>query len=160
MIRIARQTDYAARLVLHLASLGEGTAASLAEISEQRQLPVPFVRRMVAPLVAAGILRTTRGAHGGVQLGRPASEISLGDVVQAMEGPIALSACVHTARACPFAKGCPVQKAWAEGSRTLAEHLSAIRFDALATGTSGHAGAHAALKKPPAIASAKRRSIK
>jgi hypothetical protein len=54
MIRVARQTDYAARLLLHLASLEEGASASIAEISAQRLLPVPFVRRMVAPLVVAG----------------------------------------------------------------------------------------------------------
>jgi Rrf2 family protein len=156
MMRIARQTDYAARLLLHLASLGEGASASIAEIAEQRQLPAAFVRRMVAPLVAAGILRTSRGSHGGVQLGRPAAEISLGDLVRAMEGPILLNECVHTEGACPFEKGCPVQKAWTEVSDALDTHLSAICFDALVGGSAGHARAHAKLRKP--TAPTKRRS--
>lgn len=146
MIRIARQTDYAARLVLHLASLGPEEAASIAEISAERLLPIPFVRRMVARLVSAGILKTTRGAKGGVQLGRPASQISLGDLLVAMEGPIALNDCVHEARACPFSRRCPVQKAWADVSASLTEHLASIRFDALIGATEGHAAAHAALK--------------
>jgi len=55
MIRIVRQTDYAARLLLHWASLEEEAAASIAEISAQRLLPVPFVRRKVAPLLAAAM---------------------------------------------------------------------------------------------------------
>lgn len=150
MMRIARQTDYAARLLLHLASLGAGASASIAEIADQRQLPVAFVRRMVAPLVTAGILRTSRGSHGGVQLGRPAAEISLGDLVRAMEGPILLNECVHTEGACPFEKGCPVQKAWTTVSDSLDAQLSSIRFDALVGGDASHAHAHAKLTKTTA----------
>jgi Rrf2 family protein len=158
MIRIARQTDYAARLLLHLVSLGKDASASIAEISEQRLLPVPFVRRMVARLVAAGILKTTRGAKGGLQLGRPAAQISLGDLVQAMEGPIALNDCVHLPNACPFMRDCPVQKAWVSVSAALAQHLASIRFDALVIATDGHAAAHVALKIRSAPRSTKRRS--
>ena len=157
MIHIARQTDYAARLLLHLACLGEDASASIAEISEQRLLPVPFVRRMVAPLVAAGILKTTRGAKGGLQLGRPAAQISLGDLVQAIEGPIALSDCVHVPNACPFMRDCPVQKAWVGVSAALAQHLESIRFDALVSATDGHAAAHAVLKINSAPRATKRR---
>jgi len=157
MIRIARQTDYAARMLLHLASLEEGASASIAEISAQRLLPVPFVRRMVAPLVAAGILKTTRGSKGGIQLGRPASEISLGDLVAAMEGPVALNECVHLPNACPFMQGCPVQKAWVDVSAALTRHLSSIRFDALLTSTEGHVAAHAALKAGSTASASKRR---
>ncbi len=146
MIRIARQTDYAARLVLHLVSLGPDASASIAEISQQRLLPVPFVRRMVARLVGAGILKTTRGSKGGVQLGRPPAELSLGDLVEAMEGPIALNECVHPEQACPFKTHCPVQKAWVGLSNRLSEELAAIRFDSLVTSTEGHAAAHAALR--------------
>jgi Rrf2 family protein len=159
MIRIGRQTDYAARLVLHLASLGNDASASIAEIAEHRLLPVPFVRRMVARLVAAGILKTTRGAKGGVQLGRPSAEISLGDLVQAMEGPIALNDCVHLPDACPFRRNCPVQKAWVGASAALTEQLAAIRFDKLVSSTDGHAAAHAALKVNADRRSTKRRSI-
>jgi len=156
MMRIARQTDYAARMLLHLASLGEGASASIAEMAAERLLPVPFVRRVVAQLVAAGILKTTRGAKGGVRLGRPAAAISLGDLVEAMEGPIALNECVHTPNACPFARACPVQKAWTDVSDKLAKHLASIRFDTLITATEGHAAAHAALRAKSARAAVQR----
>ncbi len=156
MMRIARQTDYAARMLLHLASLGDGAATSIAEMAAERLLPVPFVRRVVAQLVGAGILKTTRGAKGGVQLGRPAADISLGDLVEAMEGPIALNDCVHEPNACPFARACPVQKAWVDVSGRLAQHLASIRFDALINATDGHAAAHAALKTKSARATRRR----
>jgi Rrf2 family protein len=145
MMHIARQTDYAARLVLHLASLGEGVSASIAEISGRRRLPVAFVRRMVSRLVAAGILRTARGAKGGVQLARAAASISLRDVVEAMEGPIGLNDCVHAPEGCPFGRDCPVRAAWVATSLALGDHLAGIDFHALAFGSKGHALGHAVL---------------
>ncbi len=156
MIRIARHTDYAARLLLHLTSLGEGASASISDIAEQRMLPVPFIRRMVARLVSAGILKTTRGKNGGIALGRRASAITLADVVTAMEGPLALNDCVHLPGACPFMQSCPVQKAWVEVSSALHEHLASITFAALSKATQGHTAAHAALKLGPAAAGKRR----
>ena len=64
MIGISRQTDYAARLVLHLAALEPETQVSIAEISKLRLLPVAFVRRLVGSLVKAGVLLTARGSGG------------------------------------------------------------------------------------------------
>ena len=107
MLQIARHTDYAARIVLHLACLEEGAQASIGEIAEQRLLPEPFVRRLISRLVKGGILATVRGSGGGIRLGRPASEISLLDLVQVMEGPIALNHCVDADHACPFTTLCP-----------------------------------------------------
>lgn len=158
MLRIARQTDYAARLVLHLASLGEGASASIADIAHHRLLPVPFVRRMVARMVGAGLLRTTRGARGGVQLARSPAAISLGDVVQAMEGPISLNDCVRVPRTCPLVRRCPVQKVWTEVSDALAGQLASVRFDVLAAAADGHASAHLRLEPRPAPRPGKPRS--
>ena len=132
MMGISRQTDYAARLLLHLACLAEGVQVSIREISEARDLPVSFIRRLVARLVQAGILFTSRGSGGGVRLARPASEISLLDVVNAMDGGVSLNACVEHPDACGFSDGCSVHRAWASATRALEAQLGAIRFDALA----------------------------
>lgn len=132
MLGIGRHTDYAARIVLHLASLEEGAQVAAAEIASRRLLPAAFVRRIVGKLAAAGILRTTRGAGGGVSLARPAAEISLLDIVEAMEGGLVLNACVDTPSACPLAASCPVQRAWTDATRQLAETLGDVRFDRLA----------------------------
>ncbi len=142
MLRIARHTDYATRIVLHLSCLKEGDQASISEIAAQRRLPVPFVRRLIGKLVKGGILATVRGSGGGIRLGRPAAEISLLDLVVVMEGPIALNQCVDDDRACPFTSQCPVQPAWTQVSRALVAQLAAINFDALANGSQGHQAAH------------------
>ena len=142
MLGIARYTDYAARLVLHLACQEGDAAIPIARIAEARLLPAPYVRRLVGRLVAAGILATERGAQGGVRLARPAAGISLLDVVLAMEGGIALNECLAPGHACPLAAACPVRTAWSGITDSLKAQLAAVRFDALAAGAEGHARAH------------------
>ena len=135
MIGIGRHTDYASRIVLHLALRGEGARATAADIAEQGLLPRAFVRRIVGRLAAAGILRTVRGARGGVALARPAAEISLLDIVNAMEGGLVLNPCAANPHACPLAVHCPVQKAWVGATSGLEAHLAAVRFDRLSRTT-------------------------
>ena len=142
MLGISRQTDYATRLVLHLAALEPGTQVAIAEIARLRQLPIPFVRRLVGQLVKAGLISSCRGSGGGVRLARPAHEISLLDVVQAIEGAVALNHCVDNPEACVMADHCPGNSAWTGVTRALAENLQAIRFDELAAGPTGHVAAH------------------
>jgi len=148
MLQIARHTDYAARIVLHLACLGEDAQASIADIAEQRMLPVFFVRRLVGTLVKGGILTSSRGSAGGIRLARPAREITLLDLVRVMEGPIALNHCLDDEHSCPFEASCPVQTVWAEATRALEGALAAARFDTLAAGPAGHQAAHQQILKP------------
>jgi Rrf2 family protein len=129
---IARHTDYAVRVVFHLAALGGGAKVQVKDIAGRRLMPAPFVRRVVARLAAAGILRTVRGSGGGVRLARPASEISLLDVVRAMEGGIVLNRCVSDPGECPFSGNCAIHVAWADATRSVEERLGALAFSELA----------------------------
>jgi Rrf2 family protein len=144
MLGISRQTDYATRLVLHLACLEPGTQVSIAEISRFQLLPVPFVRRMVGLLIKDGILKSSRGSGGGIRLAKPARDISLLDVVQAVEGTIALNQCVGNSKACVMGDSCPGQTAWTGATRALVGHLGSVRFDVLAQAPQGHTLAHSA----------------
>ena len=83
-------------------------------------------------LGAAGIVETTRGMRGGVQLARPATDISLLDVIGAMEGGVTLNPCVATPHTCPLSDSCPAQRAWTDATRVLEDHLASVRFSALA----------------------------
>jgi Rrf2 family protein len=134
MIGIGRHTDYAARVILHLAALGDDGHVTVREIAEHRLLPPAFVRRIVARLAAAGLVTTIRGQRGGVRLGRPASRISLLDVIRAMEGGVTLSRCVDEPHTCPLAAFCPVQRAWTSATRELERHLGSVLFSDLARG--------------------------
>jgi len=74
-------------------------------------LPVPTVQKLVSKLSAAGLLRSVRGAGGGLQLARPAAAISVADIVEAVEGPIALTACVE-GQDCTIGHDCSVRPHW------------------------------------------------
>ena len=143
MLGISRQTDYATRLVLHLACLEPGAQVAIAEIARVRKLPIPFVRRLVGLLVKAGLLSSCRGSGGGVRLARDAKDISLLNVVEAIEGQVALNHCVDNPEACVMAEHCPGHDAWTGVTRALAANLASIRFDTLARDPLGHLAAHA-----------------
>jgi Rrf2 family protein len=142
VIGISKKTDYAVRILLHLASLSPGTQDSIAAISGRRRLPVAYVRRMIAPLISAGLLRSERGVQGGLSLGRPAGEISLRHIVEAMEGPIALNHCSEVGHTCPMLDACPVAGVWSTAAEVLAAHLDNCRLDQLATSSKRHRIAH------------------
>ena len=142
MIGISRQSDYAARLVLHLACLEPGTRVSIPEISKTRLLPAPFTRRIV-DLVKAGILNTLRGTGGGISLARPATRISLLDILEAVEGGVVLNACLEGGKPCVFGPGCLVQRAWGDATDLLRGHLASVTFDTLVGASPDHQAAHA-----------------
>ncbi len=142
MLGIGRHTDYAARVVLHLACLEPDARVTIAEVATQRLLPTAFVRRLVGRLTRAGILATVRGLGGGIKLAKPAAQISLFDLVKAMEGGIALNHCVDSLQSCPLAGSCPVQGAWTGVTRDLEASLSAVTFADLAASTPHHIEAH------------------
>ncbi|BDU71254.1 RrF2 family transcriptional regulator [Mesoterricola silvestris] len=152
MLGISRQTDYAVRVVLHLACLEKGAQVSIAEISESRSLPMPFVRRLIKPLVTRGILVSARGSSGGIRLARSAGDISLLDVVQAMEGGMALNHCADADKGCPLSGDCPVQSVWVGATNVLERHLAQVHFDTLAVGPHGHVVAHQRLHTETSVA--------
>jgi len=160
MIGISRQSDYAARLVLHLACLPAGTRVTIPEISRTRLLPAPYTRRIVGDLVKAGLLHTARGTGGGISLLRPASGISLLDVLEAVEGRVVLNACLDAGSPCVFGAGCLVQHAWGDATDLLRRHLATVTFDTLVGASADHQAAHTAraaeahpLPDPPALVS-------
>lgn len=144
MIGISRQSDYAARLVLHLACLPVGTRVTIPEISKIRLLPAPYTRRIVADLVKVGILQTARGTGGGINLARPASAISLLDILDAVEGGVMLNACLDGGKPCVFSQGCRVQRAWGQATDLLQRHLATVTFDTLVEDSPEHQTAHLA----------------
>lgn len=130
-MQITRQADYAVRAVLYLAQREEGTRASTAQIARDQNIPLTFLAKIVSQLSAAGILRATRGARGGVTLARPVQEMSLLEVVEAIDGPVRLNECVLDPEACPQIEECTVRAVWCEAQADLVTKLAQTRFDQL-----------------------------
>ena len=110
-MRLSNLADYAVVTMTAAARHCGGGRTSAAELAGETGLPVPTVQKVVSKLTAAGLLRSTRGAGGGLQLARPAAAISVADIVEAIEGPIALTACIEEG-ACMVDHDCAVKPHW------------------------------------------------
>ena len=112
-MHFTQATDYAFRIVLHLAAKPPGTIVSGQEIAKQEQVPVQFLRKVMRFLNRAGIVRSHRGVEGGFVLNRQPEEVSLLQVIEAMEGPVELSRCLVSAEGCKIgcSRVCPVHEA-------------------------------------------------
>lgn len=130
-MQITRQADYAVRAVLYLSGLDNGRRAPTSEIALKQHIPPSFLAKIVSQLSVAGIVQTSRGARGGVSLARTADEISLLEVVEAIDGPITLNECVFDANACVFGNNCPVQDVWCNAQENLVKTLSGTTFATL-----------------------------
>ena len=110
-----------------------GARVSAAELARETGLPQPTVGKLVSLLVHGGLLRSTRGAGGGLQLARPAAAISLADIVETVEGPIALTACIEGARhECALEACCSVRPHWGMVNETLRGALADVSLARMA----------------------------
>lgn len=132
MIRINRQTDYAARVILALSRRGPERRVPSAEIQQEMQIPPALARRIIAELARGGFLLTYPGREGGLSLARPAGEINLRQVVEHFEGKLYLSDCLLARGECPFDDKCPVRCWWARLQTLLLQELEKITFAELA----------------------------
>ena len=92
-MRLSHLADYAVVLMTAAARRPAGERLSATELSQDTGVPLPTTQKLMGQLAASGLLNSVRGASGGFSLARPASEISLVDIVEAVEGPIALTMC-------------------------------------------------------------------
>lgn len=110
-----------------------GARVSAGQLAEETGLPAPTVQKVVSQLTAAGLLRSTRGVGGGLKLARPAAAITLADIVEAVEGPIALTSCSENGRHdCTLEQACSVRPHWDIVNRTLRGALADVPLTQLA----------------------------
>lgn len=126
-MQITRQADYAVRAIMYLAKLAPGEKAATSQIAEEQEIPLSFLAKIIAQLSVAGLLQTMRGARGGVTLARPPKEITLLEVVEAIDGPILLNECVNGGHDCPI-KDCVMRKIWSEAQGDLVGRLERTNF--------------------------------
>jgi Rrf2 family protein len=123
MTLLSRGADYAVRAMLDVASQPEDERTVTERIAERQEIPAAFLSKVVAQLTQAGLLRTHRGAAGGVVLGKPAEEISVRQIVEAVQGPIVINLCTGPYDGCKRAPSCPATNVFQAAQRTLEEAL-------------------------------------
>ena len=127
-MQITRQADYAVRAVIYLAQLGPEKRAATSQIAQEQQIPPSFLAKIVSQLSVAGLLQTSRGASGGVSLAKAPDEISLLEVVEAIDGPILINECVSSSGACTFGDYCPMHPIWCDAQSDFVGKLRNTKF--------------------------------
>lgn len=131
-MQITRQADYAIRAVLYISKLGQNQRAATSHIAQEQRIPPSFLAKIISQLSIAGLLQTSRGARGGVMLAKSPEEITLLDVVESIDGPIALNECVTDDNVCSFGEDCPLRPIWCDAQEDLVKRLRSTNFSQFA----------------------------
>ncbi len=114
------------------------STALVSEISREQKIPGTFLAKIFQRLTRAGLLRSARGAKGGFTLGKPANKITVKEIVEAIEGPIAVNRCLLRHGQCEEERVCALRQVWEEAQRHFVEVLDRTTIDDLAKRRIGH----------------------
>lgn len=130
-MQLTREADYGIRSVLYLSRQPYKKVSFVNEISEEYKIPRSFLAKILQKLVRAKIVRSYRGVKGGFSLARQARDITVLDVLEAIEGKLALNICVSDKKKCSFSKHCPSHILWMNVQARVVDTLKKANFDEL-----------------------------
>lgn len=145
MIRMSKLTDYAIVLLAHLAR-AQGTLTAQ-ELAGRSRVPLPTVSKLAKELSKAGLVISHRGRNGGYGLARSADSISVAEIVEALEGPIALTECSGPGKTdCGIEDTCLAKASWDPVSRAIEDALRGLPLSAIAPFRAGEPAAPAPVR--------------
>lgn len=130
-MKISTKGRYGTRALLDVALHQDDSPVQLKVIAQRQQISLHYLEHIVAPLIAAGLLRSTRGAYGGVSLGKPPQEIVLSEVIQVLEGSITPVECVDDPNVCSRADICATRDVWTEVKKAMVGVLESVTLQDL-----------------------------
>ena len=125
MLRVTKLTDYAT-LVMTVLAAAPDEVLSANELAERAGIEVPTAAKVLKPLAQAGLVEGFRGANGGYRLARDAGEVTLADIVEAMEGPLAMTECSIHEGQCGIEDSCGVRANWRRINDVVADALRGV----------------------------------
>ncbi len=131
-MQITRTEEYGLRGLLFLVKHAPEKAVLVSEISKGQKIPAAFLAKIFQRLSKAGVLRSTRGAKGGFLLRKPADQITMREVIEALEGPIVLNRCLVRKGECEEERDCPLHPVWEEMQQSILEILDRTTMEDLA----------------------------
>ena len=145
MLRVSTKGEYGVRIMVDLARHYGGRPRSLTDISQAESLPLAYLEQLVKLLREAEppLVMSTRGAHGGYKLSRPPEQITMGEVVRVLEGPIAPMICAtegEMSQICNFLDSCRTKYLWAKLRDAVAHTLDMMTLSDLVAESSGVSG--------------------
>jgi Rrf2 family protein len=131
-MQLTRAADYAIRVMVHLAGLPVGARASRGELATAAECPEQFLAKVLQSLTHAGLVTSHRGNTGGFELPHPQREVSLLQVIEALEGPVRLNLCLEGGEGCTRQDWCPAHPVWVQAQQALTDVLRSVSIGALA----------------------------
>ena len=125
MLRMSKLTDYGTMVLAQLAANSRGLTTA-GQVADATHLGQPTVSKLLKSLVRAGLVVSTRGVQGGYALARPAEAISAAEIIDALEGPVALTECSSAAGGCDLESFCRVGSAWQRINRSIRSALQDV----------------------------------
>jgi Rrf2 family protein len=121
LMQISRRVDYGLRAVIYLSHQDSNRSCCLAEIAERQGIPHKFLEKIVQDLIRGGLVKSKRGPDGGYSLARSAGEITFQEVIEALEGPIAVNLCLEDHSQCDHLPRCTMFGVWNEVQRRVVD---------------------------------------
>jgi Rrf2 family transcriptional regulator, cysteine metabolism repressor len=131
-MKLSTRTQYGVRALVDLALHNTGHPVQLKDIAERQQISLSYLEHLIIPLIGAGIVKSTRGAHGGVALAMRAEQIHMNTVMEILEGPLAPVDCLKDAKNCPRSGYCAPKDIWAEMKKAMESVLESTTLQDLA----------------------------
>jgi Rrf2 family protein len=130
-MKLSTRGRYGTRALLELALHEKAGPISLKDIAQRQEIPVVYLEHLITPLIAGGIVRSTRGVRGGVSLAKPPEEIRLSEVIRLLEGSIAPVECVNNPEICSRSNSCVTRDIWSELKQAMDGILSSTTLQDL-----------------------------
>jgi len=130
-MKLSTKGRYATRALLDLAIHQGEAPIPLKDIAQRQQISIQYLEHLITPLIAGGIIRSTRGARGGVWLTKAPEEIGLNEVIQLVEGSLAPVECVNNPDICDRSAYCVTRDVWDEMKRAMNRVLESITLQDL-----------------------------
>jgi Rrf2 family protein len=131
MFQITRRADYAVRIMLELGDKADGQRLPAAQIAQSANVPLAFLRKIVADLVKAGLVQTYSGPTGGLALAQPAASINMRQILEAIEGPVCLNTCLLRPEECHRDLACPAHGFLGRLQASIVQQLQNATLDKL-----------------------------
>ena len=130
-MKLTTRSRYGTRMLLDLAQNGSGGPVRVSEIANRQGISLKYLEKLSRILKKAGLIRSMRGSKGGHLLAKPPADISMGEIVRALEGDLNLVTCWTERTSCPRLKTCATSKLWQEVSKALLERLDSMTLEEL-----------------------------
>jgi Rrf2 family protein len=130
-MKLSTRARYGTRALLDIALNGKDRPVLLRDIARRQQISIMYLEHLITPLITAGIIRSIRGARGGVWLARPPHQIKLSEIVLLLEGSLAPVECVDDPNYCPRSASCVTREVWSEMKEAMNSILEATTLQDL-----------------------------